>query len=130
MEAIFSARKVNKNAMPKASLIAAAVACAAGGASLGAVALAATAAAAQDTNKAVALAAARLGGVPVPGFSTRALPAATFAVLHAQVLPRPGQERWTEIPWQENLVRARQRAQRENRPMLLWIMDGHPLGCT
>jgi hypothetical protein len=72
----------------------------------------------------------RLGGVPVPGSEVRALAAARFSQLHAAVAPRGAGERWTEIPWETDLWAARQRAARERKPLLMWIMDGHPLGCT
>ena len=73
---------------------------------------------------------ARLGGVPVPGFAVRSLPDATFRQLHAAVAPRGAGERWAEIPWETDLAAARKRAAREKKPLLMWIMDGHPLGCT
>ena len=71
-----------------------------------------------------------LGGIPVPGFDTKTLPEKTFKTLHAAVLGPPSQERWAEIPWQADLAEARRKAARENKPLLMWIMDGHPLGCT
>jgi hypothetical protein len=72
----------------------------------------------------------RLDGVPVPGFAQTRLAPARFAELHRAVTPRPGAERWAEIPWQTDLAAARRQAARENKPLFLWIMDGHPLGCT
>ena len=72
----------------------------------------------------------KLGDVTVPTFATKTLPPATFKAIHAAVTPAGPGERWTEIPWQPNLVAARRVAARNNRPLLLWIMDGHPLGCT
>jgi hypothetical protein len=72
----------------------------------------------------------RLGSVPVPGFDVRALPEEQFQRLHAAVAPRGDGERWMEIPWETDLAAARERAAREKKPLLMWIMDGHPLGCT
>lgn len=71
-----------------------------------------------------------LGGQTVPGFKTTAIPIAAFQKLHAAVTSAPKSERWTEIPWQSDLAEARTKAARENKPLFLWIMDGHPLGCT
>ncbi len=71
-----------------------------------------------------------LNGVPVPGRSVATLDAKRFQALHRAVTPKPNAERWTEIPWQPDLVAARQKAAREQKPLLMWIMDGHPLGCT
>ena len=45
-------------------------------------------------------------------------------------LERLSEERWREIPWRTNLMQARAEAQRANKPLFLWIMDGNPLGCT
>lgn len=69
-----------------------------------------------------------VGGVAVPGFAVTSLPDADFAKLHRGVAP--GKERWAEIPWETDLSAARARSAREGRPLLMWVMDGHPLGCT
>jgi hypothetical protein len=71
-----------------------------------------------------------LGGVEVPKFTVTSIAHAQFQALHAAVTPRGNTERWTEIPWESDLWAARQRAAREGKPLLMWIMDGHPLGCT
>lgn len=72
----------------------------------------------------------QLRGVAVPGFSVEKLAATQFAALHAAVTPRGEAERWKEIPWEADLWAAKQRAAREGKPLLMWVMDGHPLGCT
>jgi hypothetical protein len=46
------------------------------------------------------------------------------------LLPTPEEQRWLEVPWRTNLMAARAEAQRLGRPLFLWVMDGHPLGCT
>src|SRR5258706_5773804 len=71
-----------------------------------------------------------LKGISVPGFATASLSREQFAKLHAAVAPSGDGERWMEIPWQTNLSAARKKAQEEGKPLLMWIMDGHPLGCT
>ena len=48
----------------------------------------------------------------------------------AAVRPGPGEDLFAEIPWQTSLWEARQLAAKEGKPILLWEMDGHPLGCT
>lgn len=53
-----------------------------------------------------------------------------FARLHALIKPYPGEEQWTRIPWLTNLWEARKRAAAEDKPILLWEMDGSPLGAT
>lgn len=51
-----------------------------------------------------------------------------FRKLHAEI--RPGDEPWTSIPWQSSLVPAQHLAVSENKPLFVWAMDGHPMGCT
>jgi hypothetical protein len=55
---------------------------------------------------------------------------ANFARLQAQIKPEAGEDKWTQIPWLTSLWQARKRAAAEGKPILLWEMDGHPLGCT
>lgn len=50
--------------------------------------------------------------------------------LQALVLPSTEESSWLNIPWHANLWDARRRAAREGKPILLWEMDGNPLGCT
>lgn len=47
-------------------------------------------------------------------------------------LIKPGidEDKWATIPWMTDLWQARQLAARQGKPILLWEMDGHPLGCT
>jgi len=53
-----------------------------------------------------------------------------FDALHRMIKPLPREEKWADIPWMTSLWDARQRAAREGKPILLWEMDGHPLGCV
>lgn len=55
---------------------------------------------------------------------------ATLTQKMQTVLPTEAEERWLQIPWRTNLMRARQEAQQQRKPLFLWIMNGHPLGCT
>ena len=45
------------------------------------------------------------------------------------VLPTADEERWLEIPWLTNIADARAEAERQGKPVLLWVMNGNPLGC-
>ena len=48
-----------------------------------------------------------------------------------QALTSPKDESgWREIPWRPNLGEAIIEARKENKPILLWIMNGHPCGMT
>ena len=72
----------------------------------------------------------QLEGTPVPGVETAAIPAEQFQALHSKMAPRGEQERWATIPWATDLRAAREKSAREGKPILMWMMDGHPLGCT
>ncbi|GAB5402759.1 MAG: hypothetical protein Aurels2KO_09900 [Aureliella sp.] len=43
---------------------------------------------------------------------------------------RPGDEPWLTIPWKTRLLDAQRAASRDAKPIFIWAMDGHPLGCT
>ena len=53
-----------------------------------------------------------------------------FRELHALIKPKSNEGKWAGIPWRTSLWEARQEAAHEGKPILLWEMDGHPLGCT
>jgi hypothetical protein len=53
-----------------------------------------------------------------------------FQRLHTLIKPKAEEDRWAQIPWLTSLWEARQRAAAQGKPILLWEMDGHPLGCT
>ena len=46
------------------------------------------------------------------------------------VCPQPHEEVYLEIPWRESFYVAINEARKSDRPILLWAMNGHPLGCT
>lgn len=54
---------------------------------------------------------------------------ADYAAIRSAVNPAKGEDPFTEIPWQTSLWDARKLAAKEGKPILLWEMDGHPLGC-
>jgi hypothetical protein len=53
-----------------------------------------------------------------------------FGDILALIKPARGEEQWTQIPWLTSLWKARRQAAALGKPILLWEMDGHPLGCT
>ena len=53
-----------------------------------------------------------------------------FSALHALIQPSKEETGWLAIPWMTDLWAARQKAATEGKPIFLWEMDGHPLGCT
>jgi len=53
-----------------------------------------------------------------------------FAKLLKHILPTQQECRWQEIPWRNTFWDAVKEANRAEKPILLWGMNGHPLGCT
>lgn len=58
-----------------------------------------------------------------------ALTDAGYASALKTIRPAPGEDRFAQIPWLTSLWEARQKAAEQGKPILLWEMDGHPLGC-
>lgn len=48
----------------------------------------------------------------------------------AAIEPTAEDDKWRKIPWRIDFMAARADAERENKPIFLWIMNGHPMGCT
>jgi hypothetical protein len=46
------------------------------------------------------------------------------------VRPQAKEQCYLEIPWRESFYVAINEARETDRPVLLWAMNGHPLGCT
>jgi hypothetical protein len=69
----------------------------------------------------------------LPGPVRAAAPAPTpeqFDKIQAMIKPAAGEEKWQQIPWMASLWQARIKAAAAGKPILLWEMDGHPLGCV
>ena len=47
-----------------------------------------------------------------------------------QTVRAPSDATWRTIPWKTSLLEAQRIAARERKPLFIWAMDGHPLGCT
>lgn len=54
---------------------------------------------------------------------------ARFRELHRKLQPDPA-ELWRTIPWKTSVLDAQRLAAESGKPIFLWAMDGHPLGCT
>ena len=52
-----------------------------------------------------------------------------LAKLLKEIRPQSTEETFATIPWQVSLWDARVKAAKEGKPILIWEMDGHPLGC-
>ena len=54
---------------------------------------------------------------------------AEFERLHEKLRPESDAP-WRTIPWKIDLLEAQRTAAVEQKPIFIWAMDGHPLGCT
>ena len=55
---------------------------------------------------------------------------ASYAHWRDYLLPSPADLAYKAIPWRASFWDAVVEAQAKDRPILLWAMNGHPLGCT
>ena len=55
------------------------------------------------------------------------LSAEQFEKLHRELQP-PKDEAWLSVPWKISLLEARDLAAAQKKPILIWSMDGNPLG--
>ncbi len=53
-----------------------------------------------------------------------------YASVREQILPKQSELAWTRIPWRPSFQEGVAEAQVQGKPVLLWVMNGHPLGCT
>lgn len=47
-----------------------------------------------------------------------------------EILPTAEETAWQQIDWKVDLMAARAEAAKSGKPIYLWEMDGHPLGCV
>ncbi|MGJ8697943.1 MAG: hypothetical protein ACSHYF_16615 [Verrucomicrobiaceae bacterium] len=47
-----------------------------------------------------------------------------------EILPSVEEAEWSQIAWRTDLWEARKEANEAGKPIYLWEMDGHPLGCV
>lgn len=74
---------------------------------------------------AAAVAVAQDEPVPAPP----AIDRARFDELQRVLRPDPAAP-WRTIPWRIDLLAAQREAVAADKPLFVWAMDGHPLGCT
>ncbi len=53
-----------------------------------------------------------------------------FVAWRQHILPSDRELGWMEIPWLTTFADGIAAANSADKPMLLWTMNGHPLGCT
>lgn len=59
-----------------------------------------------------------------------ALPPELQAQVTRLVLPDDAEDAWRTLPWIPAYADAVIEAERLDKPLLMWAMNGHPLGCT
>jgi hypothetical protein len=75
---------------------------------------------------AAVLAAAPPGGGAEPAALTRE----NFPLVRDKVLPTAAERGWKDIAWRHDFEAAVAEAHAADVPVLLWAMNGDPLGCT
>ena len=53
-----------------------------------------------------------------------------YAEWRKHILPDTGELAWQQIPWMTTFKDGIAAADVAGKPLLLWTMNGHPLGCT
>jgi|TARA_B100000959_G_scaffold268463_1_gene313187 hypothetical protein len=53
-----------------------------------------------------------------------------YEVWRDYIKPTESDLMWTSIPWRSSFQEGLIEANARQKPMLLWVMNGHPLGCT
>jgi len=48
----------------------------------------------------------------------------------ASLWPTEEEEKWMRVGWRLDLFAARAEAQNKGLPIFMWMMNGHPTGCT
>lgn len=59
-----------------------------------------------------------------------ALTATNMQAWKRHILPTEEELAWMKIPWLPDLQSGIDAAAKAGKPVLLWTMNGHPLGCT
>ena len=53
-----------------------------------------------------------------------------YSKIRQAILLDPSEAEWEQIPWQPDLGQAILEARKQDKPILLWMMNGHPCGMT
>jgi hypothetical protein len=56
--------------------------------------------------------------------------ASIFDDWRKHILPDESELAWKKIPWLSTFQQGILEGSKQNKPVLLWTMNGHPLGCT
>jgi hypothetical protein len=66
----------------------------------------------------------------VPQGPTHSVQARTLEAWREFLEPKPEELAFEAIEWRSEFLAAALEAQASRKPILLWAMNGHPLGCT
>ncbi len=78
--------------------------------------------------KAEALALLLVGGLLRQEEAPAELDDRTFPKWRDTIAAKTDELRWARIPWRPSVAQALADAKAEDRPAVLWVMNGHPLG--
>lgn len=53
-----------------------------------------------------------------------------YAKWRDYVLPSPSEQTYRKIPWRASVLHGFVDAQKADKPVMMVLMNGHPLGCT
>jgi len=73
-------------------------------------------------------AAAPFGEVALPDAAR--LSPAQLAAWHDYLMPTAEETAFESLPWRSTFADGLRDADAVGKPLLLWVMNGHPLGCT
>jgi hypothetical protein len=55
---------------------------------------------------------------------------AEYAKWRGLILPNPSEQSYRKIAWRRSVLHGIVDAQKNDRPVMIVLMNGHPLGCT
>ena len=64
------------------------------------------------------------------GHRTPSLDDQSFATWRDRIQIKDSELVWAQLPWLTTYHEGLEKAAVEGKPLLLWVMNGHPLGCT
>lgn len=62
--------------------------------------------------------------------SSQELTEKNYEDIKKQVMPTPEEEEWRKIEWHPTLWDGVIKAQKDDKPIMFFAMNGHPFGCT
>ena len=54
----------------------------------------------------------------------------TYKMWKDFIKPNKKELAWAQIPWRSTFYSGLIESDKNQKPLLLWVMNGHPLGCT